>query len=254
MLTLTDTVFAQSCTKTVRWFDDPPYSFKDTNGEVKGLSVEIARTALQQLGCEAVMVELPWARALIELKEGRLDILGGALRKPDREQYAYFSIPVNRSPNVLFIGANAAKKFRINLLEDLIGTNFRLGAQNNVSYGPEYDELMGKPEFRSRVSVISARRGAWKMIEQDRIDGLIADEVTGLMELQQLGLSDAVAETRVAVSKEPAMFAFAKSTNSREFVDSFDKVFTAMVADGRYLKIAQTYLPCPVSTKKLGCR
>jgi len=245
---------AQTCVKSVRWYSDTPYAFRGADGQVQGLNVEIARTALKQLGCEANLVEMPWARALIELEQGRLDILPGALRKPERDVYAFFSRPTNRSPNVLFMGKAAAGKYPVRQLSDLLGTDFRLGAQIDVSYGPSYDALLKNPEFRSHLSPLTSRLGAWKMIERDRIDGLIADEVSGLLELQQLGLSDVIAKTRVVVSVEPAMFAFSNKTNSVEFVNAFNAAFGAMLADGRYREIAQRYLPCSVSVENLGCK
>ncbi len=245
---------AQACVKSVRWYSDTPYAFRGADGQVQGLNVEIARTALKQMGCEANFVEMPWARALIELEQGRLDILPGALRKPEREVYAIFSRPINRSPNVLFMSKAAAGKYPVRQLSDLLGTDFRLGAQIDVSYGPSYDALLMSPEFRSHLSPLTARLGAWKMIERDRIDGLIADEVSGLLELQQLGLTDVIAKTRVVISFEPAMFAFSNKTNSLEFVNAFNSAFGAMLADGRYREIAQRYLPCTVSVENLGCK
>jgi polar amino acid transport system substrate-binding protein len=151
------------------------------------------------------------------------------------------------------MGHSAAEKYRIKQLSDLMGTNFRLGAQIDVSYGPSYDTLMKNPEFKSHVSPLTMRRSAWKMIERDRMDGLIADEVTGLLELQQLGLSDSISRTRVVVSGDPAMFAFSKKSVSHDFVTAFNTAFGAMLADGRYKELAQRYLPCTVSVEKLGC-
>ena len=245
---------AQMCVKSVRWYSDAPYAFRSADGQILGLDMEIARATLKQMGCEANFVEMPWARALIELEQGRLDILPGALRKPEREVYAYFSRPINRSPNVLFMSKAAAEKYAIHQLSDLLGTNFRLGAQIDVSYGASYDTLLRNPEFKSHLSPLTVRLGAWKMIERGRIDGLIADEVSGLLELQQLGLTDAVAKARVVVSGEPAMFAFSKKTNTSEFISAFNAAFGAMLTDGRYKEIAQRYLPCPVSVDTLGCK
>lgn len=244
----------QACVKTVRWYNDAPYTFRTTDGQVQGLMVEIVRVALKQLGCEAEFVEMPWARALVELEQGRLDILPGALRKPDREVYAFFSRPINRSPNVLFISKTAAQKYRIHQLSDLLGTDFRLGVQIDVSYGASYDALAENADFRAHLTPLTMRLGAWKMLDRDRIDGLIADEVTGLLELQQLGLSDAVATTRVLVSGESAAVAFSKKTTAPEFVSAFNAAFGAMLGDGRYKALAQRYLPCTVAVDKLGCK
>ena len=74
-------IFAQ-CVKSVRWSDDPPYSYKLPTGEISGFSVDLLRAVLKGMNCEARFVELPWARALRELEQGRLDILPGALRTP----------------------------------------------------------------------------------------------------------------------------------------------------------------------------
>ena len=112
---------AEGCVKTVRWFVDIPYSFRETNGEARGL-------------------------------------------------------------NVLSIGKAAAEKYRIKQLSDLVGTDFRLAAQIDVSYGADYDALMRNPQFKARVSPLTLRSSAWKMVERDRIDGLIADEVSGVLD------------------------------------------------------------------------
>ncbi len=254
VLVQTPAVQSAECVKTIRWFDDAPYSFRGTDGEIQGFNADLARAALQQLGCEARYVEMPWARALLELERGRLDILPGTLRKPEREGFAYFSRPYNRSPNVLFMGKAAADKYRIKQLSDLLGTDFRLGAQIGVSYGESYDALVKTPEFMARLSPITLRRSAWQMIDLNRIDGLIADEVTGLLELRQLGLSDAIAKTRVVVSGDPARFAFSKKTVNPDFVDRFNQALNAMLADGRYKQIGERYLPCQLDIEKLGCK
>ena len=58
---------AHACSKTVRWFDDAPYSFRAPNGHVAGFDVELTREVLRRIGCQAVFVEMPWARALVQL-------------------------------------------------------------------------------------------------------------------------------------------------------------------------------------------
>jgi polar amino acid transport system substrate-binding protein len=246
--------WSEECVKTVRWYDDAPYSFRGVQGDVEGLNVDLAREALKRMGCQTRLLEMPWARALLELEAGRLDILPGALRKAERERFAYFSRPTNRSPNVLFIGAIAAEKYRIRQLADLVGTDFRLGAQIGVSYGPSYDSLTPNPDFRARLQPITLRRGAWQMIGMDRLDGLIADEATGLVELLQLGLSNTVSKTRVIVSSEAAMFAISKKAVSHDFVARFDQALNAMVADGRFKQIREHYIPCAASADSLGCK
>lgn len=244
---------AAECIKTVRWYDDAPYSFKGPQGEIHGFDADLVRNVLGRMQCTARFVEMPWARALVELERGRLDILPGALRTPQREQFAHFSVPVNRSPNVLFISQSAAQKYRLNKLADIAATDFRLGAQIDVFYGEDYATQMNNPEFSKRIDTITSRRSAWKMMELGRIDGLIADEVSALTELQQLGLSDLVKKTGVITSTEPATIAFSKRTIRSDFVVRFNAGFAEALADGSYKTIRERYIPCAVSLKTLGC-
>jgi polar amino acid transport system substrate-binding protein len=245
---------AAECVKTVRWNDDAPYSFADPNGEVRGFNTDLAREALKRIGCTTRFVEMPWARALVELEAGRLDLLPGALRKPEREKFAYFSRPINRSPNVLFMRKAIVAKFPFQKLGDLIGTDFRLGAQIGVTYGGDFEALSTKTEFTARVTQITARKSAWKMMEIGRLDGVIADEVTALAELQQLGLSHAIVKSGVVVATEPAAFALSKQSNTADFVKAFDTSLGEMLKDGKYKEIRELYVPCATSIVTLGCK
>ncbi len=245
---------AADCVKTVRWYDDAPYTSKGTDGEIRGFNADLVREALARMDCAPRFVEMPWARALVELEAGRLDILPGALKTPERERFAYFSRPTNRTPNVLFVSKAAADKYHVNRLADLMGTEFRLGAQIGVSYGPEYVALQKEPAFLERMVPVTQRRSAWKMVEIGRLDGMIADEVTGLLELQQLGLRQAVVKTKLLVSSDSAMFALSRKSLNPEFVAELDRSLNAMLADGRYKQLWERHMPCPFGGENLGCR
>ncbi len=232
-----------ACEKTLRWDDDPPFSMRLPDGEVGGISIDLDRLVLQRLGCTTRLVKLPWARALKELEYGRLDVLPGAFRKPEREVYAYFSGKVLApSRNILFMHRDALARWPISSLLELQGTSFRLGAQINVSYGDDYQQLMNHEAFASRVSFNSSRQNLWQMLDKRRIDGLIADEHSGVYEIHQLGLSEHIVPTAVVVSSEAAETAFSKETSTPEFVQRYAAVVQQLVADGSYARIVQTYL------------
>lgn len=255
LLVLAPCVRAADCgVKTVRWYDDAPYSFLSPEGEVRGFNPDLVREALQRMGCTPKFVEMPWARALLELEAGRLDVLPGALRNPERERFAHFSRPVNRSPNVLFIRKSAAASYGINKLSDLIGTNFRLGAQIGVNYGPDFATLSKSPEFNARITPLSLRKSAWKMMEIGRLDGIIADEATALAELHAMGLSKDIVRSSVVVSQEPAMVALSKKSTSEDFLKAFDRSIAGMISDGKYREIRERYIPCATSVETLGCK
>lgn len=244
---------ALACEKTVRWANDPPYDMRGEDGKVHGATADLLREVLTRMGCQAIFVELPWARGLRNLEKGTLDILPGALVTPEREAFAYFSQPTNRSPNVLFVNRRVAERFAFDSLAQLSHSPFRLGIQIDVVYSSEYAALLKQPDFQKRTVAITERRSGWQMIKAGRLDGMIADEVTGLLELQQLGLSDDVVRSPLVVSEEPAAAAFSRKSTDLKFVSRFNQTLAKVIDDGTYVRLVQPHMPCPVSAAALGC-
>lgn len=234
---------AWACEKSLRWDDDPPFSLRRADGSVGGIDVDLNRAVLARLGCQARLVKLPWGRALKELELGRLEILPGAFRKPERETYAYFSGALPQpSRNILFMHVDALERWPVNRLLDLQDTPFRLGAQINVSYGPDYQQLMEREAFAARVALVPSRESLWQMIDKGRLDGIIADEHSGVYEIQALGLGERIKPSAVVVSTEAAEVAFSKRALSPAFVAAYTAALKDLVDDGSYARIVQRYL------------
>ena len=242
-LMLFGTQVVLACSKTMRWDDDPPYTFIDPHvpGHVQGISVDIARSILNTLGCDLKLVKMPWARGLESLKSGEIDLLSGAFNTPERQEYAYFASTSEHSPNVLFIRKREESIWQFSSLADMVDSKFRLGVQINVSYSQEYELLKQQDEFSKLLYSNSSRKSLWKMLTLNRIDGVIADRKTGLIELQNLNLQGNIIPSSLTISSKPSFYAFSKKTNTREFVGQFDEVFLNLIDEGKVSEIENTY-------------
>ena len=245
---------AAACVKSVRWADTPPYAFKDAQGQVRGLHVDLTKAALKRLGCDTRLVEMPWPRAILELQRGRLDLLPAAANTRERDSFALFSRPTNSARNVLFIATRAEARYPLTSLTDIIGTDFRLAVQRGSTYGNSYDALLKKPEFVQRLTYVYGQESAMRMIAADRVDGQMGDELSGLNAIHRLGLEKAVMRSKVVVSEDADHIAFSKANNDAAFVKRFDEALGAMVADGSYKRILEQYLSCPIRMERLGCQ
>lgn len=233
---------AKPCVLSQRWNEDPPYSMRQSGGEIVGINIDLVRTALARMGCQVRLLEMPFARALSELEAGRLDILPGALRRPEREAYAHFALDRWHSRNMLFAHVEAQPIWPQHKLAEILVSGFRLGVQLGVSYGPEYAELSRDQNFVRLLEKSGSRRNLWQMLKLRRIDGLIADELTARQEIQALGLGEVVRMTEVVASDESSGFAFSKKTVDAAFVARFNQATEAMQKDGSYQVIVQKYL------------
>ena len=172
-----------------------------------------------------------------------MDILPGAFRRPEREVYAFFSGPVlPPSRNILFMRPSALAQRPINSLLELQRSEFRLGAQINVSYGADYEQLMSDPAFAARVVMAPNRGNLWRMVSKGRIDGVIADENTGRYEIHQLGFDEQIKPTAIVVSSDAAEVAFSKRSSDSAFVQAYANALSELVADGSYEQIVQRYV------------
>lgn len=235
------TAASAECKKSVRWNDDQPYSHRLANGEIVGIMVEQVRENLRRVGCVPVMVEMPWARALAELEAGRLDLLPGALRSLERERFAYFSVPGPLFANALFAPVRPTNLAQFTTLADLRGTGYRLGTQIGVSYGPVFDRLMQDPVFAAQVQRVSSRQSLWKMLEAGRLDGVLADQQTGRLELAALGLQEQIKGVGLIVPHGGSAVAFSKKSVDQRFVTRYNEAFASMLADGSMAAILLKY-------------
>ena len=239
------------CVLSVRTHDDPPYSMAEPGGQASGVSIDIVREALRRIGCSASFEDMPFARALESLQQGKLAALPGAFKTPEREAFALFSAPVNTVPNKLFIRPGDAGRWHVRKLADLIGTGFRLGVQIDVMYSPEYRQLLDNPAFKAQLVPTSARSNLWQMLAADRIDGVIADALTAQWEIHAAGFDAQIVPQGFVAAAEPSYVAFSRALIGPDQVARFDEALRAMHQDGTYGTILQRYgLPDPHPSKR----
>lgn len=227
----------------VRWNPDPPYSMRDGSDRVVGLQAELVEEALERIGCRAVWVQLPWARALVELQAGRLDVLPGALRRPEREAYAHWAEQHVVVPNRLYVRASQRAGFgNATRLRDVLKPGLKLGVQIGVVYGPEYAALLAEPDFRARLTQAAARGSLWQMLELGRVDGVLASEASARWELARLGLVAQIVPTDVLLSDEAAQIMFSKRSVDAALVQRYRQAGAAMEKDGTLARVVRKYL------------
>ena len=72
----------------------PPFSFSDAQGTNVGIDPEILALLAQRLGLKFETVRSSnWTETYDRARHGGMDVLGGVVRTPDREQYFHFTVP-----------------------------------------------------------------------------------------------------------------------------------------------------------------
>lgn len=90
---------------------DTPPTVIMKNGRVEsGFSVDLFSKAAAQFGRSAVVYDMPWARCLVEVRAGRVDVAIDAFDDPERRKLFHYTKPYHTLTPQIFYRASADPK------------------------------------------------------------------------------------------------------------------------------------------------
>lgn len=196
-----------------------------------GLSTDLVRTALSRAGYTVDYEQVPWARAIHGVGEGRYDILINAWYSEERTQIGEFSgeYLINR----LRFFKRKTSDIQYQTLQQL--HPYSIAVVRSYAYSPAFDS---DTELK-KVSVASFST-AVRMLAAGRVDLTVEDEYAA-----KVALSREPDEVRDSVEFLPRslsenslhILVSLKNPDHEKIVADFDKAIAAMKADGSYEKL-----------------
>ena len=211
----------------------PPFT-DDTlvNG---GLATDIVTTALARAGFASGYQQVPWARALLGVGEGRYDILVNAWYNEDRTKLGQFSgeYLVNR---IRFLKRKDTP-LEYNNLQQL--HTYPIAVVRGYAYSPPFDAETAL----QKVPVHNFAMGV-RMLAADRVKLTLEDEYVARYYLAQES-----SKVRSAVEFLPKplsenslhILVRLKNPQHAQIVAGFDRAIAAMKADGSYDKLLRQH-------------
>jgi polar amino acid transport system substrate-binding protein len=211
----------------------PP--FTDATLVNGGLATDIVSTALARAGYASDFEQVPWARALLGVGEGRYDVLVNAWYTEERTRLGQFSgeYLVNR---VRFIKRKDAP-IEFNNLQEL--HTYPVAVVRGYAYSQAFDDdasLQKVPVHNFAMAV--------RMVAADRVKLTLEDEYVA-----RYYLARESAKVRNAVEFLPKplsenslhILVSLKNPHHEEIVASFDREIAEMKADGSYEQLMKQH-------------
>ncbi|WNW13050.1 transporter substrate-binding domain-containing protein [Pseudomonas sp. DTU_2021_1001937_2_SI_NGA_ILE_001] len=193
-----------------------------------GLATDIVSTALARAGYASSYEQVPWARALRGVAEGRYDVLVNAWYTEERTRIGQFSAEylVNR---ILFVKRRDAlfSEWTPSMLH-----RHTIGVVRGYAYSPSFDE----DTSLHKVPVVDFSM-AVRMLAAGRIDLTLEDEFVAR---HQLAVEDASVRDALEFMPMPLaenslhILVSLKHPDHARIVQRFDAAIAAMKADGSY--------------------
>ena len=154
--------------------ESPPFVItKDGIGQ-SGFSVELMRRVAQQIGQEADIRELPWARCLNEVQAGRIDVAVDAFEDAERRKKFYYTSPYyTLTPQIFYPTRRRGPGLPATTVADLKG--FRgcgIHGYTYEHYGLDEKQLdLGAKSNKQMITMLLANRCDYAVEELEYIMG-----------------------------------------------------------------------------------
>ncbi|CAK0771126.1 polar amino acid transport system substrate-binding protein [uncultured Gammaproteobacteria bacterium] len=220
----------------------PPFQFYDSNGSLTGIEIDLLQAVGAEIGCTFIITPLPWARIVTSIAEGVLDVVMNAIRKPERDHFAWFSDPYLSIEVRLFVRREQAPYLHLEKIEDLLNVPGQIGTVNGYSYGIPFDQLLAThPEFAARIDAARDHQANLRKLMSGRLAGVIGQTVTVLATARDLGISDRIVGLTPAFDSPDYHFMLSRATVTKERFQRFNDAVVKLRANGKVAEFVARY-------------
>lgn len=200
-----------------------------------GLATDIVSTALARAGYASDFEQVPWARALLGLSEGRYDVLVNAWYTDERTKLGKFSSEylINR---IRFLKRKDAP-IEFNNLQQL--HTYPIAVVRGYAYSPPFDEDQSLQKIPVHNFAMAVR-----MLAADRVKLTLEDEYVARYYLarEPVKVRNAVEFLPKPLSENGLhILVSLKNPRHEQIVAGFDRAIAAMKADGSYGRLLKQH-------------
>jgi len=228
--------------ETLRLVADAWPPFTDATLEQGGLATALVKAALQRAGYASEFEQVPWARALMGISDGRYDVLVNAWYNDSRTRIGQFS--GGYLTNRIRLLKRKADVIRFERLADLYPHS--IAVVRDYAYSADFDN-----DVRLQKVPVRSFPVAIGMLAAGRVTLAVEDEYVASWFLQRehSNAKDLLEFFGKPVSENDLhILVSLKHPRHEQVVADFNQAISAMKADGSYARILESYGFTPAQT------
>jgi polar amino acid transport system substrate-binding protein len=170
-----------------------------------------------------------------EIGSGTADFALPAIKTPERESVARFSVPYATRSDLLFVGNNASRLTGQgrDLLLSALRQGLRVGIVRGEEYGDELDVILTDPNVARQVVIAASDAASLDLLMAGRIDAFLAPRLSGLAAIAaQPGAEGRIGAIKPPVAVLQLCVMFSRKTVDSATVAAFDRALSSLRADG----------------------
>lgn len=158
----------------------PPFSYYDSEGNLTGFDVDVAKAIARRMGLEAEIVTTEWDGIIAGLLAGKYDaIIGSMAITEEREKAVNFTEPYYISGAQLFIHKDHLDK--VASIEDCGGKKI------GVNLGETYEHYLRNNHPDVEVTTYKGATSIFQDVRNGRLVGFVTDRLVGSWQIKKAG-------------------------------------------------------------------
>ncbi|TQV89235.1 substrate-binding periplasmic protein [Aliikangiella coralliicola] len=234
-------IIAAKCQLNMGWDPWEPYQYLTPDDKVQGLEIDLVSAMAKEAGCDLNFVQKNWMNLLNGIRNGSIDMLGGASRTTAREKFAHFSDNYRHESFILYVRKGESGKYSELNLKQLLDGDFRLGVTQDYIYGEQVSELQDNESYQGKFVSVPTTEVNYYNLVQNQIDGFLEDPFVAAYTIKRKGLQDDIEQHPLEVHSGDVAIMFSKKSVKQETVDAFNKALAKLKQNGEYQKILAKY-------------
>ncbi len=239
VLSLVSTSAFTKPSMTIVYYDSfPPYSFRDENGNMAGIFIDIADQVLQEkMGIPIIHKGYPWARAQKMVELGEADAFITVATQARREYTNVSSAPVIVGPMNLFVNPSNSNLTQIEHVQttDDLSPFLILDYQGN-NWGNQHF-----PEDNFRRLLTSNLSNALTMLAHGRGDVLATDKIVADYLMAKLSLQGLIVELPIILAEVEFSLCIGKSSPFNTLLPEFNQQMAQFREQGHVDTVLANY-------------
>ncbi len=227
------------CELRIRVTNYPPHYYKD-NGQWRGMAVELAETLLNEANCKSTYTIQPWKRALISMKQGKLDMQLNLSITEERKGFIHFIGPQRDESMVLVV--NEDSNYEINSLEDIKKLPGYIGIQNGAYYGETFkSKFKTDKAFTEKFHAVTNANQLIKIFRGSRVIGFIMDRYELFYKIKTNELFKGLKAHSFFINQDFVYFGISKKSVSKELLEKLQQAYDNAEAKGNFKRVLERY-------------
>ncbi|WP_044829332.1 ABC transporter substrate-binding protein [Thalassospira sp. HJ] len=223
-----------------------PVSYIASDGRQTGLGIDILREYAERHGINVrVDIELPWARTLDLLLQGKIDVTAGAYFNDERQLLYRYSDPFFTDDIMVF--QHVDRRFGYAEIDDLRG--YRGARPHGGSLGNKIDTYS---EQQLDIVYSPINDHIFDLLLAGHVDYVLLARYDGVATLQKLGAQNTIIAVEPPVDHNSVRLMFSRNSPCIEHVEQINLLINELTQNGTIKERTQYHLEQTLFNRETG--